>query len=206
MGLREQNFRSVYLFTVLLLLGLTPRAARAAGTFSGNYSKGITAIAAFLAALLAFSSVASAMSGPTPRPTAYWLGSNGTLWTAGSNWSPDLEGSANPVSLDPNYNIVFSATGSSNSSATDLGGDRTIPTLTINSTDPVGIGGGNLTIDGGVDPFLISTTTAIATHSAAGDVIINAPLIVTGNATTFAIENQNTTLASERQPSCRIKK
>ncbi|NDH65975.1 MAG: hypothetical protein EBY26_06355 [Microbacteriaceae bacterium] len=150
-------------------------------------------IAAFLAALLAFSSVASAMGS---RPIAHWRGSNGTLWTAGSNWSSDSGGTI-PVNVSTNDDIVFSATGSSNSSATDLGRDWTISTLTINSTDPVGIGGGNLTIDGGAGGFLYpTTTTAITTQSAAGNVTISAPLTLNGTATTFAIENQNTTIAS----------
>jgi len=150
-------------------------------------------IAAFLAALLAFSSFASAMGS---RPIAHWRGSNGTLWTAGSNWSSDSGGTI-PVNVSTNDDIVFSATGSSNSSATDLGRDWTISTLTINSTDPVGIGGGNLTIDGGAGGFLYpTTTTAITTQSAAGNVTISAPLTLNGTATTFAIENQNTTIAS----------
>ena len=150
-------------------------------------------IAAFLAALLAFSSVASAMGS---RPIAHWHGSNGTLWTAGSNWSSDSGGTI-PVNVSTNDDIVFSATSSSNSSATDLGRDWTISTLTINSTDPVGIGGGNLTIDGGAGGLFYPTTTdAITTQSAAGNVTISAPLTLNGTATTFAIENQNTTIAS----------
>ena len=44
MGLREHNLRSVFFYTLLLLLGMSPRAARAAVTFGGNYSNSTTVI------------------------------------------------------------------------------------------------------------------------------------------------------------------
>jgi autotransporter-associated beta strand protein len=139
-------------------------------------------IAAFLTALFGFSSLASAMASK-----AYWTGSNSTLWSDGKNWAWDAGG--DPRNLPPSWTdeVVFSATNSSNSSATVLGGNMDIDSLTINSSVPVGIdgGGGNLQIYSG----------SITTNSAAGNVLINAPLIIPG-AATFAIENQNTTIAS----------
>ena len=44
MGFREQNLRSVFFYILLLLLGMTPKAARSAITFGGNYSNSTTVI------------------------------------------------------------------------------------------------------------------------------------------------------------------
>jgi fibronectin-binding autotransporter adhesin len=116
----------------------------------------------------------------------YWLGSNGTLWTAGDNWSSTSNGTS-PVSFSAESSIVFSATTSTNSS-TDLDGDQTISSLTINTTGsvPVGISGGNLTING---------TSAQAITVEAGNLTISSPLILTGNATTITA-NQSTSIAT----------
>jgi autotransporter-associated beta strand protein/T5SS/PEP-CTERM-associated repeat protein len=79
----------------------------------------------------------------------YWLGSNGTLWTAANNWSSNATGTPTG-NFTTGSDIVFSATGSSNETATNLGGDQTIASLTINATGPVGISGGNLTVNGDI--------------------------------------------------------
>jgi len=83
------------------------------------------------------------------NPTLYWLGSNGTLWTAANNWSSNATGTS-PENFTAGSDIVFSATGSSNETSTNLGGDQTIASLTINATGPVGISGGNLTVSGDI--------------------------------------------------------
>jgi len=138
-------------------------------------------IAAFLTALLGFSSVASAMGVKT-----FWTGSNSTLWSDGKNWAYAPGGA--PINLTPSSydEVVFPATNSANSSATVLGGNMSIKFLTINSSVPVGIGGGG---------YLEILNGSITTSSAAGNVLINAPLILKGP-TILAIENQNTTIAS----------
>ena len=82
-------------------------------------------------------------------PTLYWLGSNGTLWSAGNNWSSNSTGTPT-ADFDDGADIIFSATGSSNSTNTNLGGDQTIASLTINTTSAVGISGGNLTVSGDI--------------------------------------------------------
>jgi len=107
----------------------------------------------FAAVLLAlFSTPALLANG---YPVLHWLGANGTSWTAGNNWSFDPAGSA-PADFSPNSYIVFSAAGSTNSTATNLGGDQNVSSLTISDPDPVGIGGGTLTVDG---PVQIHTGT-----------------------------------------------
>jgi autotransporter-associated beta strand protein len=139
---------------------------------------------AALAALLALAPHALANG----FPTNYWLGSNGTLWTAGDNWSSTSNGTT-PASFSPNNYIVFSAnTTTSNETSTDLDGDQTISSLTINTTGsvPVGISGGNLTING-------TTTQAITVE--AGNLTISSPLILTGSATTITA-NQSTSIAT----------
>ena len=88
-------------------------------------------------------------------PTLHWLGANGTSWTAPNNWSFAHSGSSR-TDFSPNAYTVFSATGSTNSSATNLGGDQTVSSLTISVPDPVGIGGGTLTVNG---PVQIQTGT-----------------------------------------------
>ena len=80
-------------------------------------------------------------------PTLHWLGANGTSWTAPNNWSSDSSGSS-PTDFSPNAYTIFSATGSANSSATNLSGDQTVSSLTISVPDPVGLGGGTLTVNG----------------------------------------------------------
>jgi len=132
---------------------------------------------AALAALFALSTPASA------NGSLYWLGSNGTLWTAGENWSSTSNGTS-PVNFSADSSIVFST--SNNSSATDLGGNQSISSLTINATGPVGISGGNLTING---------TTAQAITVEAGNLTISSPLILTGSATAITA-NQSTSIAS----------
>jgi fibronectin-binding autotransporter adhesin len=88
-------------------------------------------------------------------PTIHWLGANGTSWTAGNNWSSDSSGSS-PVDFSPDAYTIFSATGSANSSATNLGGDQSVSSLTIAVPEPVGLGGGTLTVNG---PVQIQTGT-----------------------------------------------
>jgi T5SS/PEP-CTERM-associated repeat protein len=119
------------------------------------------------------------------NPTLYWLGSNGTLWTASNNWSSNATGTPTE-NFASDSDIVFSATGSSNETATNLGGDQTIASLTINTTSAVGISGGNLTIDG---------TSAQAITVEAGDLTIASPLALAGSATTITA-NQSTTIDS----------
>ena len=85
-------------------------------------------------------------------PTIYWLGSNGTLWSAGNNWSSNSTGTP-PADFATGSDIIFSATGSTNSTDTDLGGDISIGSLTINST--AGISGGNLTVTGATTSILV---------------------------------------------------
>jgi hypothetical protein len=83
-------------------------------------------------------------------PTIYWLGSEGTSWTAASNWSSDFDGTSRTDFSTDAY-INFSATNSTNSSSTVLDGDQVISSLTINSTNPVGISGvNNLTVTGNI--------------------------------------------------------
>jgi autotransporter-associated beta strand protein/T5SS/PEP-CTERM-associated repeat protein len=151
------------------------------GSITMKKTFALPVIIAALAALFALSTHASANG----FPTIYWLGSNGTTWTAGDNWSSTSNGTT-PTSFSANNYIVFSATGSSNETATNLGGDQTISSLTINATGPVGISGGNLTIDG-------TTTQAITVE--AGNLTISSPLILTGSATTITA-NQSTSIAS----------
>jgi len=96
----------------------------------------------------------------TTDSTLYWLGSAGDSWTAGNNWSSNATGmpaqaewlwpSAPTGNFTASSDIVFSATGSSNETATNLGGDQTIASLTVNTTSPVGISGGNLTVNGDI--------------------------------------------------------
>jgi fibronectin-binding autotransporter adhesin len=122
----------------------------------------------------------------TAISTLYWLGSNGTVWSAGNNWSSDATGSPVADFADGSNIIIFSATGSSNSTTTNLGGDRSIGSLTINSTNAVGISGGNLTING---------ASAQAITVEAGNLTISSPLILAGSATTITA-NQSTSIAS----------
>jgi outer membrane autotransporter protein len=105
----------------------------------------LPAIIVALASLLALATHASANG----FATLYWLGSNGTLWSAGNNWSTDSVGTTSTDFSTDAY-VNFSATGSSNSTATDLGGDLTISSFTIDTPDAVGISGGNLTIGGDI--------------------------------------------------------
>jgi autotransporter-associated beta strand protein len=145
-------------------------------------STALPLLLAALAALFALSTHASANG----FPTIYWLGSNGTLWTAGDNWSSTSNGTT-PASFATNNYVVFSAnTSTSNETSTDLGGNQTISSLTINATGPVGISGGNLTING---------TTAQAITVEAGNLTISAPLALTGSATTITA-NQSTSIAT----------
>ena len=104
----------------------------------------LPAIATALLALFALATHASANG----FPTVYWVGNNGTSW-GGDNWSSD-SGGTTPANFVDNDYIIFSAIEPSNSSATNLGGNRTISSLTINSTSPVGISGGNLTVNGDI--------------------------------------------------------
>jgi autotransporter-associated beta strand protein len=126
--------------------------------------------------------------GSLPSTALFWRGSAGNSWTAANNWATDLAGTTTG-NFTAGSDIVFSATGSSNSTNTNLGGDQTIASLTINTTSAVGISGGNLTING-------TSATAVTVGAAAGNVTISAPLILSGSATTFDIANQNTTIAS----------
>lgn len=105
----------------------------------------LPAIIVALALLLALATHASANG----FATLYWLGSNGTLWSAGNNWSTDSVGTT-PTDFTTDAYVNFSATGSSNSTATNLGGDLTISSFTIDTPDAVGISGGNLTIGGDI--------------------------------------------------------
>ncbi|NDG70250.1 MAG: hypothetical protein EBY32_02910 [Proteobacteria bacterium] len=82
-------------------------------------------------------------------PTLYWLGSAGDSWNAANNWSSNATGTPTG-NFTASSDIIFSATGSSNETATNLGGDQTIASLTINTTSPVGISGGNLTVSGDI--------------------------------------------------------
>ncbi len=108
-----------------------------------NTSTSLRLILTALAVFLALSSQVPANG----YDTLYWLGTNGTTWTNGNNWSENSTSGDPATDFQTNAYINFSAI-SSNSTATDLGGDQTISSLTINSTDPVGISGGNLTVSG----------------------------------------------------------
>ena len=111
-------------------------------------------------------------------PTLYWLGSNGTLWSAGNNWSSNATGTPT-ANFASGADIIFSATGSTNSTATDLGGDRSIASLTIDSTSPVGISGGNLTVSGAttINNGTLTIGNGGTTGALIGDITNNATLV-----------------------------
>ncbi|MEN9468859.1 MAG: hypothetical protein RL630_592, partial [Verrucomicrobiota bacterium] len=132
-----------------------------------------------------YAATAGGLSFSAPVPPLYWLGSAGDSWTAANNWSSNATGTPT-ADFTADSDIVFSATGSSNETSTNLGGDQTIASLTINATGPVGISGGNLTIDG---------TTAQAIAVEAGNLTISSPVILAGSATTITA-NQSTSVAS----------
>ena len=95
---------------------------------------------------------AAGLDGAPAAPASsalYWLGSAGDSWTAANNWSSNATGTPTG-NFTASSDIVFSATGSSNETSTNLGGDQTIASLTINTTAPVGISGGNLTVNGDI--------------------------------------------------------
>jgi len=107
--------------------------------------------------------------------TLYWLGSNGTLWSAGNNWSNNSTGDS-PTDFEPGYDIIFSADNSSNSTDTNLGGDLSIASLTINST--AGISGGNLTVSGAttINTGTLTIGNGGTTGSITGNITNNASL------------------------------
>jgi fibronectin-binding autotransporter adhesin len=105
--------------------------------------------------------------------TLYWLGSNGTAWTAGNNWSFDATG-ASTTNFASGKDMIFSAAGSSNSTNTDLGGDRSIASLTINST--AGLAGGNLTGTTTINSGTLTIGNGGSTGSLTGDITNNSHL------------------------------
>ena len=151
-----------------------------------NSSPLLRLMIAVLAALFALATHAPANG----FPTIYWLGSNGTAWTAGDNWSSTSNGTT-PASFSANNYIVFSAITSTNSSATDLGGDQTISSLTINTTAPVGISGGNLTVSGATT--INTGTLTIGNGGTTGALIGD----ITNNATLAFNRSNNSTYSGE---------
>jgi len=102
-----------------------------------------------LGVLLAALSLSPSLAFANGFPTLYWLGTNGTSWTAGDNWSQNSTSGDPATDFQTNAYINFSAI-STNTTATILGGNQTISSLTINTTAPVGISGGNLTVTGNI--------------------------------------------------------
>ena len=123
-----------------------------------------------------------------PATILYWLGSNGTLWSAVNNWSDNATGTPTG-NFTSNASIVFSATGSSNSSATNLGGNLTVSSLTINSTNPVGISGGNLTVNGDISVGSSSSNNSLQISN--GVAVVGASYLLVG-AETGSSNNQVT--------------
>jgi len=121
-------------------------------------------------------------------PTLHWLGANGTSWTAPNNWSFDSSGSS-PTDFSPDAYTIFSATGSANSSATNLGGDQTVSSLTISVPDPMGLGGGTLTVNG---PVQIQTGTLTIGEGGRLVVTGSTPVPQTINALFAADDGKNT--------------
>lgn len=114
-------------------------------------------------------------------PGRFWTGSTDNLWSS-ANWSPDVSG-ANPSTLAPVADVVFSANGAQNQN-TVLGADTTISSLTINDPTPVTISGpGVLSIVG------TGAATGITVNNGAGLATINSDLVLSGPAQAMTVNN-----------------
>lgn len=86
-------------------------------------------IAAFLTALMAFWQVAQ----PLQAATVYWDGSSSASWSTAANWNAAADGTGADVAFANGNDLVFIATGGANLTTT-LGGNRTVRSLSFNST------------------------------------------------------------------------
>ena len=130
---------------------------------------------------------------PAPPSTLYWVGSNGTSWTAADNWSASTIASSGnaTLALDGSQGVVFASSGAnaSTTASTVLDHHATITRLTVSSAQPVSIGGsGTLTING-------SSETAISIESNAGNVTIGVPIVFSGNSGTISVKRANPLLS-----------
>ncbi len=111
------------------------------------------------------------ISAPLGGNTAYWKGDLSSTWSANvsgnTNWTEDAAGAVDPALLpDGLSDVVFSATGASGASATQLGADVAVRGLTVNGSGAVGIGGthslslgvNGITLAAGAGALNIATT------------------------------------------------
>lgn len=116
------------------------------------------------------------MQSPAGAQT-YWDGENGNSW-AGANWTPDPTGATPNVVLGANADVVFSTLTPANT-ATILGGNQSISSLTVNDSLGISISNDTLTISG---------AGGIDVNVSSGPVTINSNVALTGAADTIEVD------------------
>jgi len=116
-------------------------------------------------------------------PANHWLGQTNGMWAA-ANWASDGNGTPTTATPTASDDVVFSGNGAANQSATTLGQNFTIHSLTINDTKPVGISSGA----GGLYTLTIAgnSGTGITVNSGA-NLTVNSNVIFAGSSDTFAV-------------------
>ena len=117
----------------------------------------------------------------------YWNGSVNSIWNAVSagttnfgNIDGTVDASLVPTAAVP---VIFSATNAQNESSTILGADIAIKTLTINTTNNVGIGGNN--------KLTIANAGGLTVNAGAGAVSITASQVALGVSQTWTNNSTN---------------
>ena len=107
----------------------------------------------------------------------YWVGSNGTDWFAGNNWSNNASATTGDATFGPSTEDIHFASSGANSTtfaSTNLSQNSTVRNLIVSTPQNVGVGGsGTLTLNGSVGTGIHLTPTA-------GNVTFTVPIVVSG--------------------------
>ena len=172
------------------------------GTTSGNFGGYTVALSTAVANKLNLTETANAAAA-----NAFWKGTNDGVWntfsggnTNISNFASDAGGTNATGLVGPNTNVTFNATSSANSTATTLGQNFTINSLTFGSTasSPVGIGGSNtLTVNAAaVNGNALGNGITVQTGS--GNHTLSTKVALGGNQT-WTVTDSGTTLSASNQ-------